>query len=65
MNQRQEAVDVGTLSPTVRQQDVKIKALAKEASKVQQELKGINAVKEDLQLQKLHKQNSLANHSDK
>ena len=54
MKQRQEAVDVST-PPTIHRQDVTIKALEQEASKLKQELKRLNVAKEVLQLQVLQR----------
>lgn len=53
ISQRSEAVDVGTLSLTVRQQDAKIKSLEHETSKLRQELKAVNVSTE---VQKLRRE---------
>lgn len=58
--QRSEAVDVGSLSLTVKEQEVRIKSLEQEVSKLRQELKAIDVSAEVLQLRReirnLHKQ---------
>jgi homogentisate solanesyltransferase len=58
--QRFEAVDVGSLSLTVKEQESRIKFLEKEVSKLQQDLKAIDVSAEVLQLRRelrnLHKQ---------
>lgn len=53
ISQRSEAVDVGTLSLTVRQQEAKIKSLETEAGKLRQELKASNVSSE---VQKLRRE---------
>lgn len=50
ISERSEAVDVGTLSLTIHQQDVKIKALEQETSRLRQELKGVTVSSEISQL---------------
>lgn len=52
LSQRSEAVDIGTLSLTVRQQDAKIKALEQETSRLRKELKAVNVSAEVLQLRR-------------
>lgn len=58
--QRSEAVDVGSVSLTVKEQEVRIKSLEKEVSKLQQDLKATDVSAEVLQLRRelrnLHKQ---------
>eukprot|EP00250_Pteridium_aquilinum_P013376 c21304_g1_i1 orf=127-1209(+) len=53
ISQRSEAVDVGTLSLTVRQQDAKIKSLESETGKLRQDLKATNVSSE---VQKLRRE---------
>ncbi|KAI5083708.1 hypothetical protein GOP47_0003451 [Adiantum capillus-veneris] len=53
ISQRSEAVDLGNLSLTVRQQDAKIKSLESEAGKLRQELKQANMSSE---VQKLRRE---------
>lgn len=60
ISQRFEAVDVGSLSLTVKEQEARIKSLEKEVSKLQQDVKAIDVSAEVLQLRRelrnLHKQ---------
>lgn len=60
ISQRFEAVDVGSLSLTVKEQEARIKSLEREVSKLQQDVKAIDVSAEVLQLRRelrnLHKQ---------
>lgn len=50
ISQRSEAVDVGTLTLTIHQQDAKIKALEQETTRLRQDLKAISMSSDVLQL---------------
>lgn len=52
LSQRTEAVDVGTLLLTVREQDIRLKTMEQEVLKLRQELKATDVSAEVLQLRR-------------